>query len=149
MAESSAGGVQKRKRDATEVLAKDDTRTKKKAKFRKTVRYGNYSGYYGYRVGKDGKDARLAYLDERLFTSRRCLDIGCNTGHLTMSIGKYFTKAFRHLTIEFMQLDFIGQRAWLVWILTEPLSQMLVGCYRKRLQVCWNETSPPSKLMVS
>lgn len=51
--------------------------------------YGNYVGYYGYR-NADEKDVRLTYFRRQWFEGKTCLDIGCNTGHVTLYIGKTF-----------------------------------------------------------
>lgn len=53
--------------------------------------YGNYDHYYGYRVLNDlGEDPRLKYLKKEWFEGKDCLDVGCNTGNLTISIAKKF-----------------------------------------------------------
>lgn len=51
--------------------------------------YGNYVGYYGYRNANE-KDVRLTYFRRPWFEGKTCLDIGCNTGHVTLYIGKTF-----------------------------------------------------------
>lgn len=47
--------------------------------------YGNYSKYYGYRNPKC-EDVRLRVLKPEWFRGRDVLDLGCNVGHLTLSI---------------------------------------------------------------
>ncbi|OQR72951.1 7SK snRNA methylphosphate capping enzyme-like [Tropilaelaps mercedesae] len=50
-------------------------------------RYGNYNRYYGYRNGADG-DSRLPLLKRKWFENKVCLDIGCNVGHVTLSVAR-------------------------------------------------------------
>ena len=53
--------------------------------------YGNYAGYYGCRVGYQMNDARLVLLQSQfadLFKGKRVLDIGCNTGVVSMFIAR-------------------------------------------------------------
>uniref|UniRef100_A0A8C5ZEE9 RNA methyltransferase n=1 Tax=Marmota marmota marmota TaxID=9994 RepID=A0A8C5ZEE9_MARMA len=47
--------------------------------------YGNYSKYYGYR-NPSCEDGRLRVLKPEWFRGRDVLDLGCNVGHLTLSI---------------------------------------------------------------
>ncbi|XP_057621738.1 7SK snRNA methylphosphate capping enzyme [Chionomys nivalis] len=47
--------------------------------------YGNYSKYYGYR-NPSCEDVRLRVLKPEWFQGRDVLDLGCNVGHLTLSI---------------------------------------------------------------
>jgi hypothetical protein len=70
--------------------------------------YGNYSGYYGYR-SPSAEDSRLKVLHvenetdssrfitafsqlltRSMFEGKRCLDIGCNSGELTVSIARRY-----------------------------------------------------------
>ena len=53
-------------------------------KGKKVFRYGNYSQYYGYRLKNDQLDARAESIEPALINNRRILDIGCNTGQLTL-----------------------------------------------------------------
>lgn len=53
-------------------------------------RHGNYNRYYGYRNANQEKDQRIAALQESWFRGKNCLDIGCNVGHLTLWIARYF-----------------------------------------------------------
>lgn len=55
----------------------------------KRFQYGNYNRYYGYR-NPDKDDPRLSYLRKEWFAGKTCLDIGCNTGHVTLHIAKEF-----------------------------------------------------------
>ncbi|TRZ09796.1 hypothetical protein HGM15179_017330 [Zosterops borbonicus] len=49
--------------------------------------YGNYCKYYGYR-NPDVEDSRLRALKPEWFRGKEVLDVGCNVGHLTLSIAK-------------------------------------------------------------
>uniref|UniRef100_UPI00398F8799 7SK snRNA methylphosphate capping enzyme-like n=1 Tax=Pristiophorus japonicus TaxID=55135 RepID=UPI00398F8799 len=50
--------------------------------------YGNYSKYYGYRNPGRCEDPRLAVLQPAWFKGKDILDLGCNSGHLTLTIAK-------------------------------------------------------------
>uniref|UniRef100_A0A1I8NP20 RNA methyltransferase n=1 Tax=Stomoxys calcitrans TaxID=35570 RepID=A0A1I8NP20_STOCA len=55
--------------------------------------YGNYNQYYGYRnKDKDFHDIRLDMFEEYkdLFKEKQILDIGCNSGFITMEVAKKF-----------------------------------------------------------
>ncbi|KAK2899304.1 7SK snRNA methylphosphate capping enzyme-like [Channa argus] len=70
---------------------------KKKDKHR--YQYGNHSHYYGFhgfygnkwegRVGED-EDPRLRLLEADWFRDKAVLDVGCGTGHMTLSIARRF-----------------------------------------------------------
>ena len=49
--------------------------------------YGNYNRYYGYRNG-GGPDARLACLEPEWFKGLDVLDVGCNIGHVTLTVAR-------------------------------------------------------------
>ena len=54
---------------------------------RRVYVYGNYHRYYGYRLGQAfGEDPRLALFERRWFANRRCLDVGCNEGVVTLAL---------------------------------------------------------------
>ena len=56
--------------------------------------HGNYRQYYGYRLGNAfEQDPRLCSLDRRWFTRRRCLDVGCNAGVVTLALAARFGAA--------------------------------------------------------
>lgn len=53
--------------------------------------HGNYHRYYGYRLGQAfAEDPRLAALERRWFAGRRCMDVGCNEGLVTLTIASKF-----------------------------------------------------------
>lgn len=55
----------------------------------KVFQFGNYSNYYGYRTAEQG-DSRLWALKKEYFKGKEVLDIGCNSGHVTLSIARDF-----------------------------------------------------------
>jgi 7SK snRNA methylphosphate capping enzyme len=70
-------------------------------KARPCFRYGNYPGYYGYRVGIDMEDHRLLALRREWFAGRRCLDVGCNEGLVSLTLAvKFGTAAFEGVDID-------------------------------------------------
>ncbi|XP_035265594.1 7SK snRNA methylphosphate capping enzyme [Anguilla anguilla] len=48
--------------------------------------YGNYNKYYGYRNLGLSEDSRLRVLKPEWFRGKAVLDLGCNTGHVTLTI---------------------------------------------------------------
>ncbi|XP_066584215.1 7SK snRNA methylphosphate capping enzyme-like [Prorops nasuta] len=54
--------------------------------------YGNYNRYYGYRNPHHEVDTRLRVFAQRkeLFFGKDVLDIGCNIGHITLSVARDF-----------------------------------------------------------
>ncbi|GKV06661.1 hypothetical protein SLEP1_g18524 [Rubroshorea leprosula] len=53
--------------------------------------FGNYRNYYGYRVGRDvEEDPRLRIFKKEWFEGKDCLDIGCNSGVVTVDIAKKY-----------------------------------------------------------
>ncbi|KAJ8683095.1 hypothetical protein QAD02_018887 [Eretmocerus hayati] len=55
--------------------------------------YGNYNRYYGYRNPHQEEDTRLRVFRQRkeLFAGKDVLDIGCNIGHITLSVARDFS----------------------------------------------------------
>ncbi|XP_076748870.1 7SK snRNA methylphosphate capping enzyme [Xylocopa sonorina] len=55
--------------------------------------YGNYNRYYGYRNSHHEMDTRLTVFGQRkhLFIGKDVLDIGCNIGHITLSVARDFS----------------------------------------------------------
>ena len=52
--------------------------------------YGNYSKYYGYRNPDKEIDVRLQLFNSTMFSGKDVLDLGCNIGHITLTIAKEF-----------------------------------------------------------
>lgn len=55
---------------------------------KKKFQYGNYNQYYGYRNPGSTEDPRLHTLRPEWFQGKEVLDLGCNTGRLTLAIAK-------------------------------------------------------------
>eukprot|EP00057_Strongylocentrotus_purpuratus_P033048 XP_789930.2 PREDICTED: probable RNA methyltransferase Y17G7B.18 [Strongylocentrotus purpuratus] len=55
----------------------------------KKFQYGNYARYYGYRT-PNSDDSRIDFFKREWFEGKNCLDIGCNSGHVTLAIAKLF-----------------------------------------------------------
>lgn len=115
---------------AEEVSQDFDGSLLTKSKRRKSFIYGNYSSYYNYRnkeTGKESLDPRLILISkhleklpefqeakplECLLAGKRCLDIGCNTGEVTIEVAKHFSPS---------------------WILGVDIDKRLIEQARKRL----------------
>ncbi|KAK6248574.1 hypothetical protein QUC31_020139 [Theobroma cacao] len=55
--------------------------------------FGNYKNYYGYRIGPGHEvkeDPRIKVLKKEWFEGKDCLDIGCNSGVITIHIAKEY-----------------------------------------------------------
>ncbi|KAE9009613.1 hypothetical protein PR001_g16398 [Phytophthora rubi] len=81
---------------ATQATAK---RAKQHKKIPKQQRVGNFRSYYTYRLGQKHQgeledDPRLAALDRSWFDGKRGLDIGCNSGDLTIAIAKRLAPSY-------------------------------------------------------
>uniref|UniRef100_A0A1A7X6W7 RNA methyltransferase n=1 Tax=Iconisemion striatum TaxID=60296 RepID=A0A1A7X6W7_9TELE len=59
----------------------------------KKFQYGNYNKYYGYRNPGSSEDPRICVLRQEWFEGKDVLDVGCNSGHLTLYIAKMFQPA--------------------------------------------------------
>lgn len=55
--------------------------------------YGNYPCYYGYRM-ECSRDPRVDLFTSDMFHNKKCLDIGCNSGAITIKIARDFTPQF-------------------------------------------------------
>ena len=53
--------------------------------------YGNYNRYYGYRNPQCSQDLRLKCFKKEWFTGKDVLDLGCNVGHITLTIARDFS----------------------------------------------------------
>uniref|UniRef100_A0A672KS29 RNA methyltransferase n=1 Tax=Sinocyclocheilus grahami TaxID=75366 RepID=A0A672KS29_SINGR len=51
---------------------------------------GSYSRYYGYRTPSLNADPRLAVFKPEWFRGKKVLDVGCNTGHVTLAIARHW-----------------------------------------------------------
>ncbi|CAB3367311.1 Hypothetical predicted protein [Cloeon dipterum] len=72
-----------------------------------SYRYGNYDRYYGYRVKKYGpEDPRLSLLGPERFEGKDVLDIGCNSGELTIAMALFGAKSVVGVDID---ADLINQ----------------------------------------
>lgn len=72
---------------------KNNSGNKVKYNKKEAFLYGNYKHYYGKRIlDKDFHDIRLDVLatQQELFHDKQVLDIGCNSGHLSIEIAKQF-----------------------------------------------------------
>ncbi|XP_067411196.1 7SK snRNA methylphosphate capping enzyme [Emydura macquarii macquarii] len=59
----------------------------KRRRQQRKFQYGNYCKYYGYR-NPNCEDGRLRVMKAEWFQGKEVLDLGCNVGHLTLSIAK-------------------------------------------------------------
>lgn len=60
---------------------------------RKKFQYGNYNQYYGYRNPGASDDPRVHVFKPEWFKGKDVLDLGCNSGHLTLYIAKMLQPA--------------------------------------------------------
>lgn len=70
-----------------EVTSEDNN---KKKKHKIVFPFGNYRNYYGYRINEVDGDPRLKVFERDWFQGKDCLDIGCNSGILTIQIARKF-----------------------------------------------------------
>lgn len=69
------------------------THNQAKEQQRKKFQYGNYNKYYGYRNPGCSEDPRVRVLRSEWFEGKDVLDLGCNSGHLTLYIAKMLRPA--------------------------------------------------------
>ncbi|XP_050960990.1 7SK snRNA methylphosphate capping enzyme [Labeo rohita] len=62
-----------------------------KRRTQRSFQYGSYSHYYGYRTPSLTSDPRLVVFKPEWFRGKKVLDVGCNTGHVTLAIAKYWS----------------------------------------------------------
>lgn len=60
---------------------------------RRNFQYGTCSRYYGYRTPALNTDPRLAIFRPEWFHSKKVLDVGCNTGHITLAVARHWSPA--------------------------------------------------------
>lgn len=82
----TTGIFPKRRRSKSKVLQNNSNITFRKADEKFSL--GNFVRNYSY--GDEDTDPRLKYLSKDFFENKEVLDVGCNTGHLTLSIAEYF-----------------------------------------------------------
>ncbi|XP_050218311.1 probable RNA methyltransferase At5g51130 [Mercurialis annua] len=88
--ESKRNGEEKTKEEEMKNESRSGVNNKKR-KGKEVCPFGNYRSYYGYRIGKDmEEDPRLKVLKKEWFEGKDCLDIGCNSGIVTIQIAKKF-----------------------------------------------------------
>ncbi|KAK3210662.1 hypothetical protein Dsin_015368 [Dipteronia sinensis] len=74
-----------------EVKVVEEINANKNRKRKQVFPFGNYRNYYGYRIDEGlDEDPRLKVLKKEWFQGKRCLDIGCNSGLITIQIAKKF-----------------------------------------------------------
>lgn len=78
------------KRDHKQVSTEQQTDTRK-PKSKKVFLYGNYNHYYGYRNPQIPNDTRVKLFHHEWFKDKVVLDIGCNTGQITMDVARNFS----------------------------------------------------------
>ncbi|KAG9339007.1 hypothetical protein JZ751_024405 [Albula glossodonta] len=82
----------KRKRNSSRsdpyLMAPPTCGSRRLAQQAKKFQYGNYNKYYGYRNPGRSEDPRIRVLRSEWFRGKAVLDLGCNTGHLTLSIAR-------------------------------------------------------------
>ncbi|KAK2881787.1 7SK snRNA methylphosphate capping enzyme-like [Channa argus] len=69
------------------------TQSQVKEQQKKKFQYGNYNKYYGYRNPGASEDPRIRLLRPEWFEGKDVLDLGCNSGHLTLYIAKMLRPA--------------------------------------------------------
>ncbi|KAE8687532.1 putative RNA methyltransferase [Hibiscus syriacus] len=80
-------------REATKRSVETQAKSNPYKKIKKVFPYGNYRHYYGYRIGRDAEreeDPRIRVLKKEWFEGKDCLDIGCNSGIITIQIAKKY-----------------------------------------------------------
>lgn len=60
---------------------------------RKKFQFGNYNKYYGYRNPGASEDQRVRVFRPEWFQGKDVLDLGCNSGHVTLYIAKMLRPA--------------------------------------------------------
>lgn len=64
--------------------------SKRRERKEKLFIYGNYNRYYGYRNPNSSQDLRLKCFKKEWFEGKDVLDLGCNVGHVTLTIARDF-----------------------------------------------------------
>lgn len=83
--------VKKIMENKVEEEEKGEAQQLKKRKGKDVFPFGNYKNYYGYRIGQGlNEDPRFKVLKKEWFEGKDCLDIGCNSGIITIQIAQKF-----------------------------------------------------------
>ncbi|KAK9071970.1 hypothetical protein SSX86_008401 [Deinandra increscens subsp. villosa] len=87
-----AENEEKPQNDDVQAIDTTDKQSGKKRKKQKEVAiFGNYRNYYGYRIDQGlEEDPRIKVMRKEWFEGKSCLDIGCNSGLITITIAKKF-----------------------------------------------------------
>ncbi|CAI9260866.1 unnamed protein product [Lactuca saligna] len=73
------------------VDANNQQSGKKRKKQKEVAIFGNYRNYYTYRIDQGlEEDPRIKIMKKEWFEGKTCLDIGCNSGLITITIAKNF-----------------------------------------------------------
>jgi 7SK snRNA methylphosphate capping enzyme len=78
------------RRSKINIIKDKPSRSAKLYKKRVLTVHGNYLNYYGYRNKEGIKDPRISKLNPEWFSNKDVLDIGCNSGVLTLEIANVF-----------------------------------------------------------
>lgn len=82
---------QHNKRNQPEDMTTTTATVTQKRKRKEVAVFGNYRNYYGYRIGQNlEEDPRLKAMKKEWFEGKDCLDIGCNSGVITIAIAQKF-----------------------------------------------------------
>lgn len=77
--------------DVQAIDAKGQQSGKKRKKPKEVAIFGNYRNYYSYRIDQGlEEDPRIKVMKKEWFEGKNCLDIGCNSGLITITIAKKF-----------------------------------------------------------
>lgn len=87
-------------REEGDFSVKTDPASTHKNSMKKVFPFGNYDRYYGYRTENGEQDPRMKCLRREWFQSKKCLDIGCNIGKLTMEIGTWLLRLVDHSSVQ-------------------------------------------------
>ncbi|AET05230.1 putative RNA methyltransferase bin3, bin3-type S-adenosyl-L-methionine binding protein [Medicago truncatula] len=80
-----------RKREQVETLKENHKNNNNNKKRQQVFPYGNYKSYYNYRIAEGvDEDPRLKVFKKEWFQGKDCLDIGCNSGIITIQIALKF-----------------------------------------------------------
>ncbi|KAJ9551127.1 hypothetical protein OSB04_015172 [Centaurea solstitialis] len=77
--------------DVQAIDSKGQQSGKKRKKPKEVAIFGNYRNYYSYRIDQGlEEDPRIKVMKKEWFEGKNCLDIGCNSGLITITIAKKF-----------------------------------------------------------